>query len=188
VGQKNKAKGVNVTPITVVDSIYPELLENFIDIEKINADSIDDCTDECVMEYLKSTKDRDASVTAEFFKAKLLAKVSIIMSEKNPALRVTKVIADNYTFRRNLRLDFINGKPKKEVRHLVSVIRSATAKALIESKLGRHKSELMKDILEFVAYLETMAIKREEHGHVVDHKKTGNFGSKDTGKNSDAGG
>jgi hypothetical protein len=33
VAQKNKADGVNVTPITVVASIDPELLENHIDME-----------------------------------------------------------------------------------------------------------------------------------------------------------
>jgi hypothetical protein len=59
---------------------------------------------------------------------------------------------------RNLRLDFINGKPKKAVEHLVSVIRPATLKALIESKLEMHKSEFKKDFLEFVKYLEEMAI------------------------------
>jgi hypothetical protein len=49
VAQNNKADGVNVTPITVVASIDPELLENLIDMEKIDADSVDDCTDESVM-------------------------------------------------------------------------------------------------------------------------------------------
>jgi hypothetical protein len=33
VAQNNKANGANVTPITVVASIDPELLENLIDIE-----------------------------------------------------------------------------------------------------------------------------------------------------------
>jgi hypothetical protein len=33
VAQNNKADGVNVTPITVVASIDPELLENLIDME-----------------------------------------------------------------------------------------------------------------------------------------------------------
>jgi hypothetical protein len=46
VTQNNKADGVNVTPITVVASIDPKLLENLIDMEKIDADSVDDCTDE----------------------------------------------------------------------------------------------------------------------------------------------
>jgi hypothetical protein len=59
---------------------------------------------------------------------------------------------------RNLRLDFINSKPKKAVKHLVSVIRPATLKTLIESKLEMDKSELKKDFLEFVKYLEEMAI------------------------------
>jgi hypothetical protein len=34
VAQNNKADGVNVTPITVVASIDPELLENIIDTER----------------------------------------------------------------------------------------------------------------------------------------------------------
>jgi hypothetical protein len=34
VAQNNKANGVNVTPITVVASIDPELLENLIDIKR----------------------------------------------------------------------------------------------------------------------------------------------------------
>jgi hypothetical protein len=42
--QSKKADGVNVTPITVVASIDPESLINLIDIEKIDADSVDDCT------------------------------------------------------------------------------------------------------------------------------------------------
>jgi hypothetical protein len=33
VGQKNEANGVNATPITVVASIDPELLENLFDME-----------------------------------------------------------------------------------------------------------------------------------------------------------
>jgi hypothetical protein len=50
-----------------------------------------------------------------------------------------KAVADYYSLHRNLRLDFINGKPKKAVEHLVSVIRPATLKALIESKLEMDK-------------------------------------------------
>jgi hypothetical protein len=69
VAQKDKADGVHVTPITVVASIHPELLANLIDMKKIDADSVDDCTDESVMDFLESTKERDASVTAEFVKA-----------------------------------------------------------------------------------------------------------------------
>jgi hypothetical protein len=79
---RNKADGVNVTPITVVASIDPELLENLIDMEKIDADSVDDCTGESVMEFLEYTQERDASVTAEFVKAEVLAKVTFAMSEK----------------------------------------------------------------------------------------------------------
>jgi hypothetical protein len=51
-----------------------------------------------------------------------------------------KAVADYYSLLRNLRLDFIHGKPKKAVKHLVSVIRPATLKALIESKLEMDKS------------------------------------------------
>jgi hypothetical protein len=79
VAQNNKTDGVNVTPITEVDSIDPELLKNLMDMEKIDADSVDDCTDESVMEYLESTQERSASVTAEYFKAEVLAKVSFSM-------------------------------------------------------------------------------------------------------------
>jgi hypothetical protein len=39
-------------------------------MEKIDANSVDDCTDESVMDFLESTQDRDASVTAEFVKPK----------------------------------------------------------------------------------------------------------------------
>jgi hypothetical protein len=90
VARNNKADGVNVTPITVMASIDPELQENLIDMEEIDAESVDDCTDESVMKYLESTKEREASVTAEFVKAEVLAEVSFTMSEKYPALRVTK--------------------------------------------------------------------------------------------------
>jgi hypothetical protein len=54
-------------------------------MEKIDADSVDDCTDESVVEFLKSTQERDASVTAEFVKAEVLAKVTFAVSEKDPA-------------------------------------------------------------------------------------------------------
>jgi hypothetical protein len=66
-----------------------------------------------------------------------------------------KAVSDYYSLHRNLRLDFINGKPKREkaVEHLVSVIRPATPNAVIESKLEMDKSELKKDFLEFVKYL-----------------------------------
>jgi hypothetical protein len=80
VAQINKAEGVNVTPITVVASFEQELLENLIDMEKIDADSVDDCTDESVMEFLESTQERDASVIAEFVKAEVLAKLTYAMS------------------------------------------------------------------------------------------------------------
>jgi hypothetical protein len=182
VAQNNKADGANVTPITVVASIDPELLENLIDMETIDADSVDDCTDESVMVFLESTQERDASVTAELVKAEVLAKVTFAMSEKDPALRVMKAVADYYSLHRNLRLDFISGKLKKAVERLLSVIRPATYKALIESKLEMDKSELKKDFLEFVKYLEEMAINHDEHCRVVEQKKTGDSGTRNNGK------
>jgi hypothetical protein len=69
---------------------------------KIDADSVDDCTDESVMEFLESTQERDVSVTAEFVKAEVLAKVTFAMSEKGPALCVLKAVADYYSLHRNL--------------------------------------------------------------------------------------
>jgi hypothetical protein len=42
VAQNNNADGVSVTTITVVASIDPELLENLIDVEEIDAESVDD--------------------------------------------------------------------------------------------------------------------------------------------------
>jgi hypothetical protein len=52
VSQNNKEGGVNVTPITAVASIDLGLLDNLIDMEKIDANSIDVCTNESVKEYL----------------------------------------------------------------------------------------------------------------------------------------
>jgi hypothetical protein len=187
VAQNNKADGVNVTPITVVTSIDPELLENLIYMEEIDAESVEDCTDESVMEFLESTQERDASVTAEFVKAEVLAKVTFAMSEKDPALRVMKAVADYHSLHRNLRLDYINGKPKKAVEHLVSGIKPATLKDLIESKLEMDKSVLKKDFLEFVGFLKKMAIIHEEHCHVAEHKQTGDSGMKSNNKSRDAG-
>jgi hypothetical protein len=69
----------------------------------------------------------------------------------------------------------------------VLVIKPATLKALIESKLEMYMSELKKDFLEFVGYLKKMALVHDEHCHVVEHKKTGDSGMKNTGKSSDAG-
>jgi uncharacterized UBP type Zn finger protein len=96
-------------------------------------------------------------------------------------------VADYYSLHGNLRMDFINGKPKKAVEHVVSVIKPATLKALIERKLEMFKSELRKDFLEFVGYLKKMAIIHDEHCHVEEHKKTGDSGMKNNGKSSDAG-
>jgi hypothetical protein len=49
-------------------------------VENIDADSVDDCTDESVMDYLECTKERDAPVTAGYVKAEVLAKVSFTMA------------------------------------------------------------------------------------------------------------
>jgi hypothetical protein len=67
--QNNKADGVSVKPITLVASIDPELHENLIDMKKVDPDTVDDCTNERVMDFLESTEERDASITAEFVKA-----------------------------------------------------------------------------------------------------------------------
>jgi hypothetical protein len=77
-----------------VASIDPELLENLIDMEKVDADSVDDRTDESVMEYMASTKERGASIPARFVQAQVLTKMSFTMSEKNYARSVTKAVAD----------------------------------------------------------------------------------------------
>jgi hypothetical protein len=143
--------------------------------------------DESAMEYLDSTQERSASVTAEYVKAEMLAKVSFTIQEKDPALRVIKAVADYYSLHMNLILDSINGKPKKAVEHVVSVIKPATLKALIESKLEIDMSELKKDFLELVGYLKKMVIIHDEHCHDVEHKKTGDSGINNTGKSSDAG-
>jgi hypothetical protein len=172
VAQKNKVDGVNDTPITVVASIDPELLEKLIDMEEIDAESVDGCTNESVIEYLESTQERSASITVEFVKAEVLANKSFKISEKDPALRVTKAVADNFSLHRNLRLDFINGKPKRAVEHLVSASKPATLKALIGSELEMDKSNIKGDFLEFVIYFKKMAISHDEHCHVVKNKKT----------------
>jgi hypothetical protein len=125
---------VNVTPITVMASIDLELLKKLVNMDEIDAESVDDCNDESVIEFLESTQERNASFTAEFVRAEVLAKVSFVMLEKDPAFRVMKAVADYYSLRRNLSLDFVNGKLKKAVEHLVSVIKPATLKALIKSK------------------------------------------------------
>jgi hypothetical protein len=113
--------------------------------------------------------------------------VSFTTSDIYPALRVTKAIADYYSLHRILRLDFINGKLTKAVEHLVSVIKPAILKALIERKPEMDKPELNKDFLEFVAYPKKMAIIHDEHCHVMEDKETGVSGIKNNGKSSDAG-
>jgi hypothetical protein len=124
---------------------------------------------------------------AEHVKAEVLAKATFAMSEKDPALSVMKAVADYYSLHRNLRLDFINCRPKKAVEHLVSVIKPASLNALIESKQEMGLSELKKDFLEFVGHLKNMAIIHDDHWHVVEHKKTGDSGTKNTGKGNDHG-
>jgi hypothetical protein len=52
VGQNIKEDGVIVTPITMVASIDPELLESYIDVDVIDADSVYDCAEKSVMEFL----------------------------------------------------------------------------------------------------------------------------------------
>jgi uncharacterized membrane protein YheB (UPF0754 family) len=158
VATNNKADGVNIRPFIVVDSIDPELLGKLIDKGMIDAETVDDWTDESLMEFLESTQERNKAVTAESVKAEVLAKVNFSVSEKDPALRVKKETADYYSLHRNLRLDFIEDKPKQAVKHLVSVIKSATRKDPIESKLEMDMSDLMMDFLELVPYLEKMAI------------------------------
>jgi hypothetical protein len=46
---QNKSDGVSIMQITVVASNDPEIFENLIDMEKIDADSVDDCTEKCVV-------------------------------------------------------------------------------------------------------------------------------------------
>jgi hypothetical protein len=61
----------------------------------------------------------------------VLAKVRFKIPENGPGLRVMKEVADYNLLTRSLKIDFINGKPKKAVEHLVSVIKPATLQALI---------------------------------------------------------
>jgi hypothetical protein len=70
----------------------------------------------------------------------------------------------------------------------MSIIKPATPKALIESKLEMNKSELTKDFVEFVACLEKMDVIKRWHCHVVDDKKTGVSSTKNMGRNTDVGG
>jgi hypothetical protein len=86
------------------------------------------------MEFLESTHEDAASALAELVKAEVLAKVTFAMSQKNMSLLVIKAVAEYYSFLWNLRLESNDGKSNKAVEHLVSVVKSATFKALIESK------------------------------------------------------
>jgi hypothetical protein len=54
------------------------------------------------MKFLGFTQEHDASFTAEFVKAEVLAKVTFAMSEKYPSLRVMKAVADYISLYRNL--------------------------------------------------------------------------------------
>jgi hypothetical protein len=68
---------------------------------KVYSDSVGYRTDESVMEFLQSTQERDASVTADIVKAEVLAKVTFVaMSEKDPALRDMKALADYFSLHR----------------------------------------------------------------------------------------
>jgi hypothetical protein len=173
---------INVTPITVVASIDLELLENLIDMDEIDAESVKDYTDDSILEFLESAQESDSSVTAEFVKVEVLAKVTFAMSENDPALRVMKTVADLYSLHKNLRLGFINGKPTRAAEHLESVIKPSTLKALIVSKLEMNKSKLKKGFLEFVGYLKQMAIMHDDHCQVVKLKNIGDSGMKNDGK------
>jgi hypothetical protein len=84
VAQNNKADGFNVTPITAVASVDPELLRNLIDREEIGAESVDDSTDESIMVYLESTQERSASVTTDYVKAEVLENFRLQCQRKNP--------------------------------------------------------------------------------------------------------
>jgi hypothetical protein len=109
------------------------------------------------MKILESTQEHDALSQPSSSRLKCWRWFRLI-SERDPALCFTKAVADYDSLHRNLKLDFNNGKPNNAVEHLVSAIKPATIKALIESKLEMDKSNLKKESLEFVAYLEKMAI------------------------------
>jgi hypothetical protein len=63
-------------------------------MEKIDADSVDECTNESVLEYSESKQERDAFRTAKCVKTEVLSKVSFTMSEKDLALRATMAVGD----------------------------------------------------------------------------------------------
>jgi hypothetical protein len=114
VKENNKAEGVNITPTTVVASLDPDLLENLACMGKIkDAVCAEDCTDEKLMSYHKSNQCKDAALTAEDIKNEVRSKVVFHMSEKDPALRVTKAVGDYMMLHRNLKLDLVKGKPRR---------------------------------------------------------------------------
>jgi hypothetical protein len=164
---------VNATKIAVAASIDPELFENLIDIETIDADSVDNVKAESVMNIIEFAPQGDLSVTADSIKTKVLAQVKFSPSEKYPALRILKAVSDQYSLPRTLKLDYINGRPKKSIEHLVSMIKLATLKALINIKLEMNMSDFKKVFLEFVAYLVKMAIIHNEHSHMINLEKAG---------------
>jgi hypothetical protein len=82
VAQNNKADGVNFTPITVVALIDPELLENLIDMEEIDAESVEDRPDESVMEFLDLLR-----LSSHFHMSTLLEKRSCLFDpDPDPCL------------------------------------------------------------------------------------------------------
>jgi hypothetical protein len=52
-------------------------------------------------------------------------------AELNTAMQVMKAVDDYCCLHRNMKLDFIKGKPKRAVEHLMSVLKPATLKVLI---------------------------------------------------------
>jgi hypothetical protein len=176
VKENNKAEGVNITPTTVVASLDPDLLENLACMGKIkDAECAEDCTDENIMSYLKSTQCKDAALTAEDIKNEVRSKVVFHMSEKDPALRVTKAVRDYMTLHRNLKLNLVKGKPKKAVEHIVSAIKPVLLKVLVESDLELDQSDLKKDFFQFIKYLEDISVVHDRHGRAAG--KNGGGGS-----------
>jgi hypothetical protein len=87
--------------------------------------------------------------------------VSFTMSERDLALRVAMAVADYYSLHRNLRSDFINGKPKKAIQHLVSVIKTAFCRPdqFSSSSYVDDNSSLLVSILPFLLF--TMSSHRD---------------------------
>jgi hypothetical protein len=165
VKEKNKADDVNITPTTVVASLDSDLLENLAAKGKIkDAKSAEECTDENVLAYLKSTQTKDSTMTVDDRKNEVRNKAVFHMAENDPALRVTKEIGEYLTLYRNLKLDLVKNKPKRAVEHIVSVIKPTTLKSIVESDLELDKSDLKKDFFKFIEYFEAIAIVHDRHG------------------------